>query len=40
MLVIERFSSYRESNKGSKERQGPTIGDGFTKVCLSYRGVQ
>ena len=25
MSVLERCSSYRESNKGSKERQGPTL---------------
>ena len=25
MFVIERCPSYRESNKGSKERQGPTL---------------
>ena len=36
MSVLQRCPSYRESNKGSKERQGPTLG-----VCLievsSYR---
>ena len=26
MSVLERCPSYRESNKGSKERQGPTLG--------------
>ena len=26
--------SYRESNKGSKERQGPTLGVRFTKVSV------
>ena len=42
MSVLERCPSYRESNKGSKERQGPTLGVRFTKVfvlerCPSYR---
>jgi len=31
--VSERCPSYRESNKGSKERQGPTM-------CPFYRGVR
>ena len=31
MSVLERSPSYRESNKGSKERQGP---------CPFYRGVR
>ena len=26
--------SYRESNKGSKERQGPTLGVRFTEVSI------
>ena len=26
MSVLERCPSYKESNKGSKERQGPTLG--------------
>ena len=26
MYVLERCPSYRESNKGSNERQGPTLG--------------
>ena len=36
MSVLERCPSYRESNKGSKERQGPTLGVRFTEVsaCL------
>ena len=33
MSVLQRCPSYRESNKGSKERQGPTLG-----VCF-IRGV-
>ena len=34
MSVLERSPSYRESNKGSKEKQGPTLGVHF------YRGVR
>ena len=30
----------RESNKGSKERQGPTLVVHFTEVSPSYRGVR
>ena len=26
MSVLQRCPSYKESNKGSKERQGPTLG--------------
>ena len=26
MFVLQRYPSYIESNKGSKERQGPTLG--------------
>ena len=26
MSVLQRCPSYRESNKGSKEREGPTLG--------------
>ena len=37
--VLERFPSYRESNKGSKERQGPTLGVHFTEVSV-FRGVR
>ena len=42
MSVLERCLSYRESNKGSKERQGPTLSVRFTEVfvlqrCPSYR---
>ena len=33
MSILQRCPSYRESNKGSKERQGPTLGVRF------YRGV-
>ena len=35
--IFERFPSFRESNKGSKEMQGPSLVAHFTK--LSYRGV-
>ena len=31
--ILERCLSYRESNKGGKERQGPTLG-------VSFRGVR
>ena len=34
MSVLERCLSYRESNKRSKERQGPPLGVRFTGVCL------
>ena len=34
MSVLERCPSYRESNKRSKERQGPTLGVRFTGVHL------
>ena len=33
MSILERCLSYRESNKGGKERQGPTLG-------VSFRGVR
>ena len=34
MSLLERCLSYRESNKGSKERQGPTLGVRFTEVSV------
>ena len=34
MSVLERCPSYRESNKGNKQRQGPTLGVHFTGVRL------
>ena len=34
MCVLERSPSYRESNKGSKEKQGPTPGVRFTEVSV------
>ena len=34
MSVLERCLSYRESNKESKERQGPTLGVCFTEVSV------
>ena len=34
MSVLERCPSYRESNKGSKERQGPTLGVRFREVSV------
>ena len=33
MSILERCPSYRESNKGSKERQGPTLSVN-RDVCL------
>ena len=32
--VSERSPSYKESNKGSKEKQGPTLGIRFTEVSV------
>ena len=32
MSTSEREKSYRESNKGSEERQGPTLGVHFIEV--------
>ena len=32
--VVQRCLSYRESNKGSKERQGPAMGVRFTEVSV------
>ena len=34
MFILERCPSYRESNKGSKERQGPTLSVHFTEVSV------
>ena len=34
MSVLERCPSYRESNKGSKERQGPALGVRFREVSV------
>ena len=34
MSILQRCPSYRESNKGSKERQGSTLGVHFTCVRL------
>ena len=34
MSVEQRCLSYRESNKGSKERKGPTLGIRLTEVCV------
>ena len=34
MSVLERCPSYRESNKGSNEKQGPTVGVRFTEVSV------
>ena len=34
MSALERSPSYRESNKGSKEKQGPTLGVPFTEVSV------
>ena len=40
MSVLERCPSYRESNKGSKERQGPTLSVRFTGVCFIEMSVK
>ena len=34
MSVLERCPSYRESNKRSKERQGPTLGVRLIEVSV------
>ena len=34
MSVSERCPSYKESNKGNKQRQGPTLGVRFTEVSV------
>ena len=34
VAMLERCLSYRESNKRSKERQGPILGVNFTEVSL------
>ena len=37
MFVLQRLSSYRELNKRSKERRGPTLGVRFTEVSVHRR---
>ena len=34
MSVLERCPSYKETNKGNKQRQGPTLGVRFTEVSV------
>ena len=34
MSALERCPSYKESNKGNKQRQGPTLGVRFTEVSV------
>ena len=34
MSILERCPSYKESNKRSKERQGPTLGVRLIKVSV------
>ena len=34
MSVLERCPSYRESNRGDKERQGPALGVRYTEVSV------
>ena len=34
MSVLERCPSYRQSNKGNKERQGPTLGVRLIEVSF------
>ena len=35
--VLQKCRSYRELNKGSKERQGSTLGVRFTEVSVLQR---
>ena len=35
MSILERCPTYKESNKRSKERQGPTLGVRFTEVSVN-----
>ena len=37
MSVDQRCPSYKESNKASKERQGPALGVRLTEVCVLQR---
>ena len=37
MSVEQRCPSYRESNKGTKEKQGPTLDVRFTEVRVLQR---
>ena len=39
MSVLERCPPYRESNKGSKERQGPTLSVHFTEVSVKRESI-
>ena len=39
MSVSEKCPSYKESNKGSKERQGPTLGVYFTEVSIKIEST-
>ena len=39
MSVLERCLSYRESNKRSKERQGPPLGVRFTEVSIKTKST-
>ena len=32
--ILERCPSYKESNKGNKQRKGPTLGVRFTEVSV------
>ena len=34
MSILERCPSYKESKKGNKQRQGPTLGVRFTEVSV------
>ena len=34
MSVLERCPSYKESNKGNKQRQGPTLGVRLIEVSI------
>ena len=37
MSVLERCPSYKESHKGNKQKQGPTLGVRFTEVSVLLR---
>ena len=39
MSVLERCPSHRESNKGSKERQGPTLGVRLIEVSVKIEST-
>ena len=40
MSVLQGCPSYRESNKESNERQGPTLGVQFTEVSVKRKSTE